>query len=57
LLPFRRFKTDDGTLIRIDEGKINAINGLVTSQAYEAIFSHNLSNELEQAFNQLGRNP
>ena len=51
LIPFRRFRTDNGTLVRIDETKVDAINRLIISQAYEAIFSDNLSAEVEQAFN------
>jgi hypothetical protein len=52
LLSFRRFRTDNGTLIKIDEDKVQAINRLIISQAYQAIFSHCLSGELERAFNQ-----
>jgi hypothetical protein len=52
LLPFRRFRTDNGTLIKIDENKVKAINGLIISQAYQAIFSHCRSDDLERAFNQ-----
>ncbi|MGB9182100.1 MAG: DUF4238 domain-containing protein [Pyrinomonadaceae bacterium] len=54
MLPLNRFRTNNGTLIKVDEAKVEAINKLVMSQAYEAVFSHTRSAGVEQAFNQTG---
>ncbi|HEU4502622.1 MAG TPA: DUF4238 domain-containing protein, partial [Nitrospira sp.] len=52
LLPFRRFMKNNGTVFKVDEVKVEAFNRLIISQAHEAVFSHERSDELERAFNQ-----
>lgn len=52
LLPFRRFMKNNGTVFKVDEAKVEAFNRLIISQAHEAVFSHERSDELERAFNQ-----
>lgn len=55
LLPFRRFMKNNRTVIKVDEAKVEAVNRLIISQAHQAVFSHERSDELERAFNQTAR--
>ena len=55
LIPFRRFMKNNGTVIKVEEGSVEAVNRLVISQAREAVFSHERLGEVEHAFNQTAR--
>jgi hypothetical protein len=52
LLPFRRFMKNNGTVIKVDEASVEAVNRLIISQAHEAVFSHERLDAVEHAFNQ-----
>lgn len=46
---------NNGTVIKVDKARVEAVNRLIIYQAHEAVFSHERSDEVEQAFNQTAK--